>query len=1383
MRRSRWKANKGIMALLLSALMILEPVGTAATVYAEEGTQTPQVTNEEGEMQEPGTDETPADDTETTGQEPENPEQNEGEQGNEEDRDTQEEGGDSSVEDTDKKDESDENPSGNEGDNEQGTEPGDEDSDGEETPDEETPDGEQVPDVENPDGEEAPDEEDPDSEETDEDETLEEEEVEEDKEAEENKALNGFTGMPDDYKLSASQMEKKRSIAANIDDLEDYQEGSDYETGELVTSAESMEEAEMIARAYNAEIIELSWGILTLKLNKGFTVEQAVRVAADTSLNMPAVWPNYFFYASGEEPISVESIEIETSEYEADDSTPEEENGELSYMNALTFSDPYLQVGDAHYQYHHEVIGSSYAWAEGYTGSGIKVAVLDTGMNGHDDLPNVTALMLNNMSEYYPDYGDSETLPDVNDIMDDSDSGHGTHVAGIIAAKANNGMGAGVAPDVQLFIGKALPNNGSGNLAYAMRGIRAAVDQNVDIINMSLGSPSYIELFQDVVDEAYNKGVAIFAAAGNDSRQDSDYPACYNHVISVAATDRNNERAGFSNYNKMVDLSAPGMDIWSTSNKSTTEYVSMSGTSMACPVAAGEAAVILSGNASIRDMARNGSRVDALEKLMKANAIKAGSGMGSGITSLPKVFKLSTASTKPSAPTITISPDNEAKAQKVDVTIEAQNGMTIYYTTNGKNPAYKNGEPDAKAGTVEYVGSFEITESAKATIKAIAVNESGVSSAVKSASFTLKPYVTSIEITGIQEVMPGKSIQLKAEVMPAYATNKKVTWTLLDEQGQKITGNVGLTIKNGKVTAARTAATGKYNVQVTAQDEGGKQSALYPIEVIDSFKVSKVSFTKTSVPLVIPTATSYDLWTENTVATAVKENDVLTANHFKWTSSNKSIAIVNAQGVVTPLKAGTVSITALANDSSGKKASCKISIKQLAESFIVTGPSVIAKGKNGTFKAEAVPATTSKKKVTWELYKDGTKVESGPVTINAGNGKVTVSKDVSTADTYTVKAVATDGGSAVGEATFSVANGIITRFTLEDRANAKITLRRKNTVFGTDQQTEAEVKVKVDGDGTPNLDAYKVTSSNPGIATATGVRNEKTITLTIRATGKAAGKTNIVLASTDGSNKKITCAVTVVNPISSIGVAPAAGNNNSVAQGKSLQIKAMVNSEHGSISNKGVTWELYTEDGMKVDSSLAQSLGVKIAANGKVTAAKNAKAYELVTMNVNGEPTQVKAPVVYTVKATAKDGSGVYGTCTINVGEPASIITLCQDPTCNWNLPGASYNWSYVLANQNECFMGTNKLWGLYERERYRLGLFGDVNAFSGSYIVSSSNPSVVTVTYNSELILFRDEDGSTRVICAGYVDFSANKKGSATITIKATDGSGKQVKYKLKVE
>lgn len=1187
-----------------------------------------------------------------------------------------------------------------------------------------------------------------DSEEADDEEDVENAEETEDEEADtdEDEQLEGFEQLPSNYRLTSEQMESKRDLASRLDEISAFEEGVDYVDGQVITFAETQEEAEQIADAYHARIVEFEYGVLTLELDRQDTVSKAMRVAANEEINLPAVWPNYYRYAYGEittdetdlsdeipEDVSADSeqdplseqdsarenaaeqddyIEIDTEEYEmegAADGIDGVEQSEASYMEALAYSDPYLKSTNSYYQYHHTIIGSSYAWAAGYTGQGIKVAVLDTGVANHTD---VSAASI---------YGSGTS----------DSNGHGTHVAGIIGAKANGKLGVGVAPSVTLYSGNVLPN-GSGTDDDIIKAIKAAQAKNVDIINMSLGGLGYNGAFQQAVNDAYKQGIAIFAASGNDGGANYTYPSCYDHVISVAATDAGNARAYFSNYGNKVDLSAPGVAIWSTS-KDGSNYTRMSGTSMACPVAAGEAAVILSGNASVRSKTGK-ARVDALESMMKANAIKAGSGMGAGITSLPKALKLSTAVTKPVTPTISFAPDNKAAAQTVKVTIKAQGEVTVYYTTNGKTPTYKNGL--VGNGAVQYTQPFDIKNQAKATVKAIAVNENGVASAVRSSSYTLKPYVSSITISGVQQIAKGKSVQMKAEVLPAYAANKKVTWELYTADNTKIDAKlakeVGVSItSSGKVAATKNAKPGSYTIKVTAKDNGAK-SVTYKITVIDTVKIDTVKFIDKSKNkvlknevLTLPTDRSYDLG--KSLEWKCKEGATAALTDFKWSSSNAVVARVSTTGVVTPLKAGKVTITALANDSSGKKATCTITIKQLADKITISGSAKVAAGTSQTYKATVTPDYTSNKKVTWKLSDAAGEVtakrgkEIG-VSINSSNGRLTTTAKAA-AGTYTVSAVAADGSGKSASKSVVVTKGKITGITWDNKVYKSVSIFRKQQVSGT--KTSTTVSATIKGTDGADLTAYTVTNSNPGIASVSAKQSGAQITLTIKATGKAAGKTNITIAAADGSGKKLTCTATVNNPASGIVIAPPAGRSQYVARGKNLQLKAVVETENGKVSNKGVTWELYDSKKIKIDENLSKTTGMKITAAGKVTATSKA------------------TTGTYTVRATAKDGSGVYKEYAISVADPAT----------------------YIWLSDNSGYMSTMYQYILKQGRLYQVGMTS--NAKQGSIAVSSSNPAVVSVS----------------VPAGGVLQIAAYKKGTAVVTLTAMDGSGKQVKYHFMVK
>lgn len=1186
------------------------------------------------------------------------------------------------------------------------------------------------------------------------------EEAEEDEEAagpEDEKQEEHYTGLSDDYKLTSAQMESKRELASRLNEISTYEEGVDYVEGQVITFAQTQEEAELIAEAYHAQIVQFDYGVLTLQLGRQDTVNRAMRAAADVEINLPAVWPNYYRYAYGEitdeaalaeavqdstiadeaqnvsEQDDLIEINIEEYEIETDGVTDGTEQPEDSYLDALGYSDPYLQSSSTYYQYYHTTIGSPYAWAAGYTGQGIKVAVLDTGVADHADV-SATSL-------YGPGTEDTH--------------GHGTHVAGIIGAKANGRQGVGVAPDVTLYSGNVLPG-GTGTDADIIMAIKAAQEQNVDIINMSLGGLGYNGAFQQTVNAAYEQGIAIFAASGNDGGTNYTYPSCYDHVISVAATDAGNERAGFSNYGNKIDLSAPGVAIWST-GKNGTGYTRMSGTSMACPVAAGEAAVILSGNENVRGKTGK-ARVDALESAMKSSAVSAGSGMGAGITRLPGALKLSTAVTKPATPTIQFKPDDTETAQTVEVTIQAQGEATVYYTVNGKTPTYKNGLIGNDAA--EYTQPFEITGQAKATVKAIAVNENGVASAVRSASYTLKPYVSSITISGVQKIAKGKSAQMKAEVLPAYAANKKVTWELYTADDQKIdtklAREVGVSITTaGKVTATKNAKAGVYTVKATAKDQSAK-SAAHQITVTDTVKIDTVRFANKNtafknVTLTLPDDNTYDLG--RNLDGRCKDGTSAVLSDFRWSSSNTAVARVDASGIVTPLKAGKATITALADDSSGKKATCVFTVKQLATGIAITGNDKVAAGKSPTYKATVTPAYTSNKKVKWKLSEEVAGTEETAesqfvevtaersreigVKINASTGKLTTTA-AATAGTYMITATAADGSGQSAAKMITIAGGAITGITFNDKAYRNVSICRKQQVSAT--KTAATVYATIKGKAGADLSAYKVTNSNPGIASvsveeaaagsaamaeAGNEQTEKVIRLTVKATGRAAGKTNVTIASTDGSGKRLTCTVTVNNPASGIVIAPAAGRNQYVARGKTLQMKSVVETENGKVSNKGVTWELYDTKGQKIEGNLILSTGMSITTSGKVKAAINATAGS------------------YTVKATAKDGSGVAKTYAISVADPATYIQL-KDKS---GYMSTAYR--YTQDKGKSCY------YSVY------------TDAKQGSVAVTSSNPSVISVS----------------VVEAGRMELAAYKKGEATVTLKAMDGSGLQVKYYFRVK
>lgn len=218
------------------------------------------------------------------------------------------------------------------------------------------------------------------------------------------------------------------------------------------------------------------------------------------------------------------------------------------------------------------------AWNLNYTGKSVKVAVVDTGIASHEDLLVAGGASFTSYTKSYQD-----------------DNGHGTHVAGIIGARNNDRGVVGAAYDSQLYAVKVLDSQGSGYLSDVVAGIDWAISNQMHIINLSLGTSTHSSTLQQVVDKAYNRGILVVAAAGNNGTANGsgdtvEYPARYASAIAVAATDSSNQRASFSATGDAVEVAAPGVSIASTYLNN--GYASISGTSMATPYAAATLALL-----------------------------------------------------------------------------------------------------------------------------------------------------------------------------------------------------------------------------------------------------------------------------------------------------------------------------------------------------------------------------------------------------------------------------------------------------------------------------------------------------------------------------------------------------------------------------------------------------------------------------------------------------------------------------------------------------------------------------------------------------------------------------------------------------------------------
>ncbi|MHC4616963.1 MAG: S8 family serine peptidase [Planctomycetota bacterium] len=251
------------------------------------------------------------------------------------------------------------------------------------------------------------------------------------------------------------------------------------------------------------------------------------------------------------------------------------------------------------------------AWDIETGNSDVVIAVVDTGVDyNHRDLQgniwvndaelNGTTGVDDDGNRYVDDIYGYDFIN--GDSSPKDDHGHGTHCSGTIAAQGDNGLDiTGVCWNARIMALKFLSAKGRGRTSDAISCFYYAVENGADVISNSWGGGRYSEAMEEAINYAYSQGVLMVASAGNSDRDKPQYPAYYEHMISVAATNSRDWKAGFSNYGDWVDIAAPGLNVLSLRASGTsmgTEYdgytTVASGTSMACPHVSGAFALLLS---------------------------------------------------------------------------------------------------------------------------------------------------------------------------------------------------------------------------------------------------------------------------------------------------------------------------------------------------------------------------------------------------------------------------------------------------------------------------------------------------------------------------------------------------------------------------------------------------------------------------------------------------------------------------------------------------------------------------------------------------------------------------------------------------------------------
>lgn len=877
-------------------------------------------------------------------------------------------------------------------------------------------------------------------------------------------------GMPEDYVLSATEQRIKENISDHdvVNALDNMIQGEDYAENEVICLAKSREHAEMIAEAYGGRLVKYAYGVVKISLaDTELTVPEAVEVGADPDNNIPAVEPNYLIPC--EDP-------VENGEDDNSDSLMSAAP-RMTTWNDITdpegdfqFTDPALDPRSENYQWMHDMVNTYGAWGVTTGSDAVKVAVIDSGvLTTHEELSGRVVAV---------DIGCGTTPQD----------GHGTHVAGIIAADANDKGGVGIAPGVNIVSIRTANNDGAHdnyNITCAIAYVAGfkfnhneepysfdhVGNRRADIINMSLGGPSYTACMQEAINYAHDAGVTVCAAMGNQYSNTLSYPGAYDNVIAVSAVNEAGYKATFSNYGGWADIAAPGTNIYSAYSGGNDDYRSMPGTSMACPVVAGACALYMSALGHVDP--------DTMERVLKSSVNKANSSeIGAGIIDASKMF-----SGDITAPVIMLSagddPDivhygvaEDAKTVNVseiipyDAYIEIKraqfNGNGSYqtgsgtgsmdreiliYTTDGKSPAVKDGEVTVgevydSASPIRVADLIESdADKKKITVKAACITGMGVISKISTMTFTADPSLITagvatsqnVEIIGVpKSIIAGTSVTLNAKVKPDDFS-QKVTWRIKSyENGDLSKATIGET--NG-ILKTDAKQSGTIEIECLASDGNSSTTAkisvirqMYPVASIGIDKKSATIYSGNDDDPKISggqnkTVISINALTDNQGNDMIADDSIAHVG-FGWTSSNNKIVTLTPlpgdRGVTVTAKAkGSATITCTAQDGSNKKATCTITVIQDVEEISLTGPAYVASGSKATYKANVLPSDANNKKVTWSVTKENGDPIAPEIVSISQSGVVTVSAGCASGK-YKVIATAQDGGGVFAVRSFEV---------------------------------------------------------------------------------------------------------------------------------------------------------------------------------------------------------------------------------------------------------------------------------------------------------------------------------------------------------------------------
>ena len=525
----------------------------------------------------------------------------------------------------------------------------------------------------------------------------------------------------------------------------------------------------------------------------------------------------------------------------------------------------------------------------------VTVAVLDTGisytaeeLSGRIDRNNATSFV---------SYCSPDQSMESDSQCSYSGSGHGTHVAGIIAQCTEE-----VADKVRIMPVRVLDNTGSGYTSDVSRGIRYAAQRGAKVLNLSLaGSAGTSNVIKEAVDYAIGLGSSVVVAAGNENSPTINYnPSKIDECIVVGAVDKANSKAYFSNYGTTLDVMAPGVSVFSNYHIYVGDehgrdwYRAMSGTSMACPHAAGAAALV--------QLAYPSAGPEEVERILQLSATDLGApgwdeSYGYGLINLSLLVNENDSLLVQASEYVAAK-----KAEKAAQEEAARKAAEEAAKKAAEEAAKKAAEEAAKKKAAEEAARKAAANASGKASGDTANNNAGNShadetSGKNTAGQNAAPDLVNADThpyANVDYVVPAKRGQKirSLQVLGMGVNDYVVSWTSTDPDAASVQGSADGTCI---VTAGRKRKKAVINA-VTASGS----TVSFRIHV----RKKKVSLKGIKVP-----TKKIDLSVGQTCSLQAQLYPVTADGHLKYTSSKKSVATVSSDGTVTARKAGRASIT------------------------------------------------------------------------------------------------------------------------------------------------------------------------------------------------------------------------------------------------------------------------------------------------------------------------------------------------------------------------------------------------------------------------------------------------------------------------------------------